>query len=121
MSAIDDEFPALIFLRLGAQTQHNAPMALPSTFEAPHIRYLSLAHFASLKGYSFLSAAISLVVLSLQWIHPSTYPHPNDFLQQLSLLPLLETIDVSFRCAVPNRDIERQLLHTPVIARVLSI
>jgi len=118
ISAIDDEFLALIFFCLGAPTQHDTRIALPPTFEAPHLRYLFLAHFASPIGYSFLSTAIGLVKLSLEWIQPSTYPHPNDFLQHLSLLPQLDTIVIYFRSAVPKRDIERQLLHTPVITHV---
>jgi hypothetical protein len=77
-----------------------------------------LTHFASPIGCPFLSTAMGLVILSLEWIHPSTYPHPNDFLQHLSLLSQLEDLNISFRSAVPNRDIERQLLHTPVITRV---
>jgi hypothetical protein len=118
ISAIDDEFPALMFLRLGTPTQHDTRMALPSTFEAPHLRYLILIHFASPIGCSFLSTATGLVILSLAWIHASTYPRPIDVLQHLSLLPQLEQLDIRFRSAVPNRDIERQLLHTPVITHV---
>jgi hypothetical protein len=118
ISAIDDEFPALIFLRLATLSRHDTRMALPPTFEAPHLRYFALTHFASPIGHSFLSTAVGLVMLSLDWIHPSTYPHPNDFLQHLSLLPQLEELDMRFRSAVPNSDIEMQLLHTPVITHV---
>jgi hypothetical protein len=119
ISAIDHEFPALMFLRLGTPTRHDTRMALPSTFEAPLLRYLILTHFASPIGYSFLATAIGLVILSLEWIHPSIYPHPNDVLQHLSLLPKLEELHISFRSAIPNRDIERQLFHTPVITQVI--
>jgi hypothetical protein len=118
ISAIDDEFPALILLRLGTPTRHDTRMALPPKFEAPHLRYLFFTHIASPMGHSFLSSAIGLVILSLRWIHPSTYPHPNDFLQHLSLLPQLDTIKISFRAAVPDREIKRQPLHTPVITHV---
>jgi hypothetical protein len=118
ISAIDDEFPALIFLRLGTPTRHDTRVALPPAFEAPHLRYLLFTHIASPMRHSFLSSAIGLVILWLEWIHPSTYSHPNDFLQHLSLLPQLDTIHISFRSAVPNRDINRQLLHTPVITHV---
>jgi len=117
ISALDEDFPALMFLCLGTPAQHDTRIALPPTFEAPHLRYLMLTHFTSPIGYSFLSTAIGLVILSLEWIHP-TYPHANDFLQYLSLLPQLDELHISFRSAVPNRDIERQLLHTPVITPV---
>jgi hypothetical protein len=49
---------------------------------------------------------------------PIHIPHPNDVLQHLSLLPQLDELQISFRSAIPNRDIERQLLHTPVITHV---
>jgi hypothetical protein len=44
---MDDGFPALIFLCLGVPTRHDTRVALPPTFEAPHLRYLILIHFFS--------------------------------------------------------------------------
>jgi hypothetical protein len=114
IGAIEGEFPVLEFLDIGPPTVHDTRFTLPLTFEAPALRYLELTHFASPIGIPLLSTAVGLVKLLIDWIHPSTYPHPNDFLQQLSLLPQLEELNISFRSAVPNRDIERQLLHTPV-------
>jgi hypothetical protein len=46
---------------------------------------------------------------------PISYPHPNHLLQPLSLLPQLERLEIGFSSPVPNRDLERQLLNTPVI------
>jgi hypothetical protein len=80
--------------------------------QTPALRYLQLTHFASPIGSPLLSTAIGLVTLSLNWILP--YPHPNFFLQQLALLPQLERLIVRFRSPVPNCDIERQLLYSPV-------
>lgn len=116
--AIEDEFHGLEFLYIGPPTKHDSHLKLPPTFEASHLRYLGLTHFASPIGSPLLSTAISLVILSLEWIHPSTYPQPNIFLQQLSLLPQLETMFISFRSPIPNRDIERLLWHTPVTIHV---
>jgi hypothetical protein len=118
ITTINDELPALEFLHLGPLVKHDAHLTLPTTFEAPHLRYLELTHFASPIGSPLLSAATGLVRLFLDWIHPSTYPHPNDFLQQIALLPQLESIDFRFLSPVPNHDIERQLLHTPVTIHV---
>jgi hypothetical protein len=115
---IDDEFPALEFLHIGPPTKHETRLTLPMTFEAPHLRRLWLNYFASPIGSPFLTTAIGLVELSLLWIHPSTYPHPNNLLQPLSLLSQLETIRINFRSPVPNRDMERQILHIPVNTRV---
>jgi hypothetical protein len=123
ITTIDNQFPALNFLHLGPPTNHDTRLTLPSTFEAPHLRYLELIHFASPFGSPsrLLPTATGLVILLIDWIHPSTYPHPNDFLQQLSLLPQLEEITISFRSAVPNREIERQLLHIPVTAHLPNL
>jgi hypothetical protein len=115
---MDDEFPALQYLYIGPPTKHDTQLALPLTFEAPHLRRLSLSHFASQIGSPLLSTATGLVRLLLDWIHPSTYPHPNDFLGQLASLPQLENLEISFRSPVPKRDIERQLLHDPVTIHV---
>jgi len=112
--AIDNEFPALEYIDIGPPTKHDSHLTLPLTFEAPPLRRLWTNHLASPIGSTLLSTAIDLVELSLGWIHPSAYPHPNDFLQQLSLLPQLERLVIRFRSPVPSRDIEGQLLHTPV-------
>ena len=117
VTATNDEFPILEYLHVAPLTKHDARLALPRTFEAPRLRNLWLTHFASPIGSPLLSTVTGLVILSLEWIHPSTYPHPNAFLQQLSLLPQLEEIDIGFLSPVPRRDIKEQLLHTPVSLR----
>jgi len=115
ITAIDDEFPALEFLYLGPPTKHDSRLILPSTFEAPQLRYLWLNHFASPIGSRLLTTAVGLVRLFLRWIHPSTYPHPNRLLQPLSLLPQLERLEIAFSSPVPNPDFESQLLKTPIV------
>jgi hypothetical protein len=115
ITAIDDEFPALEFLYLGPPTKHDSRLILPSTFEAPQLRYLWLNHFASPIGSRLLTTAVGLVRLFLRWIHPSTYPHPNRLLQPLSLLPQLERLEIAFSSPVSNPDFESQLLKTPIV------
>jgi hypothetical protein len=87
ITAISDEFPILEFLSIGPRTKHNTHLILPSTFQAPQLRFLRLDHFASPIGSPLLTTAVGLSRLILLWIHPSAYPHPNQFLQTLSLLP----------------------------------
>jgi hypothetical protein len=118
--AIDDEFPVLEFLDIGPSARHNTStrLTLSSTFEAPQLRYLRLRHLASPIGSRLIATAVGLVDLLLRWIHPSTYPHPNRLLQPLSLLPQLEKLEIGFFSPVPNRDLERQLLNTPIITYV---
>jgi hypothetical protein len=118
ITAMDNEFPALEYLGIGPPAKHDSHLTLPLTFEAPHLRWLELIHFSSSIGSPLLSTAIGLVKLTLGWIHPSTYPLPNNFLQLLSLLPQLEELIITFRSPVPIRDIEWQLLNTPVTIHV---
>jgi hypothetical protein len=51
-------------------------------------------------------------------IHPSTYFHLNTLLHWLSFMPQLETLTIFFLIPVPNRDVGRQLAHTPITTPV---
>jgi len=115
---LNDGFPILEYLYLAAPTKHNTRLILPSTFEAPQLCLLILRHFASPIGSPLLTTAVGLTRLSLQWIHPSAYPHPNHLLQMLSLLPHLVTLLIGFRSPVSKRDIKRQLWQSPIIPHV---
>jgi hypothetical protein len=114
ITAVDGEFPMLDYMDMGPPAKHNTQLTIPTTFEAPQLRYLVLYHFTSPIGSPFLTNAVGIVTLLLGWIHPSTYPHPNDLLRSLSLLPQLEILEIGFLSPVPSREIERQLLHTPI-------
>jgi hypothetical protein len=118
ITAINDEFPILEFLSIAAPTKHNTHLILPSTFQAPQLRILALYHFASPIGSPLLTNAVGLSRLILLWIHPSAYPHPDHLLQTLSLLPHLWLLDIGFRSPISKRDIERQLLQSPITAHV---
>jgi len=118
ITAISDEFPILEFLSIAPPTKHDTHLILPSTFQAPQLRFLFLKHFASPIGSPLLTTAVGLSTLSLRWIHPSTYPHPDHFLQMLSLLPHLRRLDIGFRSPISKRDIKRQLLQSPIITHV---
>jgi hypothetical protein len=61
---------------------------------------------------------VGLVTLYLHIVHPSTYFHPNILLRWLSFMPQLETLNVYFSFPVPNRDVERQLTHTPITTHI---
>jgi len=118
ITAINDEFPILEFLSIQPPTKQNTHLILPSTFQAPQLRILILRHFASPIGSPLLTTAVGLSTLSLRSIHPSVYPHPDHLLQTLSLLPHLKTFDIGFRSPVSKRDIERQLLQSPIMVLV---
>jgi hypothetical protein len=118
ITAINDEFLILKYLSITPPTKHNTHLIPPSTFEAPQLCLLFLNHFACPIGSPLLTTAVGLSTLSLFWIHPSIYPHPDHLLQTLSLLPHLKTFKIGFCSPVSKRDIERQLLQSPITTNV---
>ena len=118
VASIDDEFPVLEYMHVAPQTRHSGRLTLPPTFEAPHLRHLVLYHFASPLGSPLLTTATGLVTLLLRWIHPSSYPHPNNLLETLVHLPQLETLQIGFRSPVSNHDIKIKLWEKRVITHV---
>jgi hypothetical protein len=116
---IDGEFPILEFLIIDTLAKQNAPLSLPPSFEAPQLRHLWLDYFASPIGSPFLTSAVGLVTLYLRWIHTSTFIQPELFLRAFSLLPLLERLEIGFISAVPNSEIESQLLRSPTTIQII--
>ena len=116
--AVNEEFPRLEYLYIGAEYKHNVYLALPSACQAPHLRHLALENVALPVGSPLLTTAAGLVTLSLIWIPPSVYFHPNDFLGLISHMPKLEALRITFNSPVPNGDVERHLLLTPVTTHV---
>ena len=57
----------------------------------------------------------NLVTLLLTKIPSSAYFHPNVLLQRLYIMPQLEVLWIGFN---HGRDVERQLLRTPIVTRV---
>jgi hypothetical protein len=114
---LDEEYPTLEYLYITLLTSEHK-LTLPNGFQAPHLRHLILRHLAFPMGSRLLTNATGLVTLWLEKIHSSTYFRPNDLLQRLSLMPQLETLGISFQSPVPNRDVKRQLLRTPITTHV---
>ena len=119
--ALDGEFPILEFLSIWHQRYHQpviekiTSLDLPKTFRAPHLRQLLLKNFATPIEFSQLTAMGNLVTLFLTKIPSSAYFHPNVLLQRLCTMPQLEVLWIGFN---HGRDVERQLLHTPIVMRV---
>ena len=113
--AMDDEYPILEYLIVARPVQDKSSiLQFPETLQASNLRHLYLAGFTLPMGSRLLTTAVGLVTLGLVMRHPSTYFHPNILLRWLSFMPQLETLYVYFEFPVPNRDIERQLTHTPI-------
>jgi hypothetical protein len=124
LNALDREFPILEYLfalpheSVRRTVETDMSLNLPENFRAPHLHHLALTSFAIPIGSPFLSTMGNLVTLSLELIPPSVYFHPSALLQRLSFMPQLETLGITFNTYYPSRDVERQLLRTPITTPV---
>jgi hypothetical protein len=112
--AIDEEYPILEYLILGPPMNDDTALILPETLQAPNLHHLMLNCFACPIRPRLHPTAAGLVTLCLITMHPPAYVQPNILLQWMSFMPQLETLEISFSFPVPNRDVERQLTHTPI-------
>ena len=121
ITALDGEFPILEFLFIQHQRYHRpviepaTNLNLPETFRAPHLRQLVLRNFATPIDSPPLKTMGKLVTLFLAKIPLSAYFHPDALLQRLSLMPQLEILWIGFNL---SRDVETQLLGTPIMTQV---
>ena len=119
VKAMVNQFSILEYLLIAPPTSPDTHLVLPATFSAPQLSHLKLNRLSSPIGSRLLTAAVSLVTLRLRWMHPSTNSYPNHLLQALSLLHQLKHLSISFSSPVPNREIERHMLHTPNITHTM--
>jgi hypothetical protein len=116
--AIDEEYPILEYLILEVpRGDESTVLILPETLQTPHLRHLVIGCSIPIR-FQLLTTAVGLVTLNLGLYHPSTYFQPTVLLQSLSLMPQLEMLLIVFFFAVPNRDVERQLMRTPITTHV---
>jgi hypothetical protein len=116
--AIDEEYPVLEYLILEPFEDNGIALMLPETLQAPRLRHLLLTSFTFPIGFQLLTDAVGIVTLCLHVSHPDAYFQPVTLLQWISFMPQLETVVISSSVSVPNRDVERQLVHTPIISHV---
>jgi hypothetical protein len=116
---IDEEYPVLEYLIMLPSIQdRSTALMFPTTFQAPHLRHLTLNGFALPIGSRLLTTAVGLVTLILSLGHPPTYIQPNILLQWLSFMPQLNTLMITLLFPVLDRDVERQLMRTPIMTHV---
>ena len=113
--AIDEEFPILEYLIVYPWPTDSTVLMLPETLQALHLRHLMLGGLACPIRPRLHPTAPGLVTLCLTIDHPSAYFQPNILLQWISFMPQLENLHIDFKFPVPNRDVERQLTHTPIM------
>jgi hypothetical protein len=116
--AINEEYPILEHLILAFPYKADTILALPETLQAPHLRHLLLGGFSLPIGSQLLTTAVGLITLCLAILHPPTYIHPNTLLRWISFMPQLEGLVILFYPLVLNRDVERQLMRTPITTHV---
>lgn len=119
ITAMDGEFPILAYLYIRPQEKDDTGLVLPQTFRAPHLRHLILGNFSLQMGSPLLIAVVSLVTLSLGWIHPSVYVPPNQLLHRHSLMPQLEVLKITFHSSVPSSDVRGQLLDAQIMTHAV--
>ena len=118
--AINEEYPLLDYLIMLPSTKDNSTaLTLPETLQAPHLRHLALRGFVLPTGSRLLTTAVGIVTLCLLIGPPSAYFQPNTLLRWISLMPQLETLFIDFLFPIPKRDVERQLLQTPIMTDVI--
>ena len=113
--AINEEYPLLEYLIMEPPIGNtSSALMLLETFQAPHLRHLSLIGFVLPIGSRLLTTSVGLVMLCLHMEHPSAYFQPNILLQWISLMPQLEMLLIAFIFPVPNHDVKRQLMDTRI-------
>jgi hypothetical protein len=114
---MDEQFPILERFYIHP-TEGDTSLVLPRTFQAPHLRHFSLRQVTLPIGSPLLTTTVGLVSLWLTDIPPSAYFPPAYLLTRLSLMPQLEQLSIGFHSPLPNRDVERQLVYTPIAMRI---
>jgi len=124
IKALHGEFPNLEYLFIERHTfympstESNVIVGILETFRAPRLRYLLVMGFHIPVGSPLFTTMGNLVTLTVNFDIPWVYFHPNPLLQQLSLVPQLETSGNTFNSYFPSYDMENQLLRRAVMRRV---
>ena len=114
ITAMDGHLPALERLFISSSTHENMSLMLLTRLRAPHLRMVSLDNVVLPARSTLLTTTASLVELELWNMPLLACFRPSDMIIRLSSMPQLEKISIGFRSPVPTRDVESQLLHTPV-------
>jgi hypothetical protein len=116
ITAINEEYPVLEYLIILPWPEDTSTaLMLPGALQAPHLHHLVLKGFVLLTGSRLFTTTVGLVTLGLYIDHPSAYFQPSTLLQWISFMPQLEKLLVF----LPNRDVDRQPMHTPITTHVI--
>ena len=116
ITTIGEEYPVLEYLIVLPRPEDTSTAwMLPEALQAPHLCHLVLKGFVLPVGSRLFTTAVGLVTLSLYIDHPFAYFQPSTLLQWISFMPQLEKLLVF----LPNRDVERQSMHTETTTHVI--
>jgi hypothetical protein len=115
---MDELFPNLERMYVWCRPDEPTIPVFPGTFQAPNLRHLLLVTASLPIGLPLLTTTAGLVTLKLGEIPASAHLTPNYFLTRLSIMLQLEELMIRFQSALPNRDLQRQLLQTPNMSQV---
>ena len=117
LMAIMEEYPVLEYMIVGPVAESDPALILPGTLQAPHLRQLRLSGFTFPIRPRLLTTSVGLAAIHL-YIERFTDLRPTILLRCLSSMPQLETLGIVFSHPVPNRDVERQLMRTPITTQI---
>ena len=121
ITVIEGEYLILEYLIMETPYENESTdLILTETIQAPRLRHVALKGFAiPIRHRLHIPlTAVGLVTLSLFIKHPSAYLRPNTLLRWISSLPQLDTLVFWILFPVSNRDVERQLMQTPITTHV---
>ena len=112
--AMDGQFPVLERLYIWPLSHDNMSLMLLTRFHAPHLRMTVLTHVALPVRSLLLTTTVGLVELGFWNMPLLTCFRPSDLVARLSSMPQLKSLSIGFQSPVFTRDVEGQLLHTPI-------
>jgi F-box-like len=124
-STMQEQFPALIHLKLASFYDPLPALVLPDRFlggSASHLRSLKLNRISFPTLPNLLLSATDLVCLALWNLPDSGYISPEAFVTGLAALPNLEslTIEFNFSSSLPDRGRRHPLQSTRIVLPALT-
>ncbi|KAH9955681.1 hypothetical protein BC827DRAFT_1271479 [Russula dissimulans] len=115
---MDEEFSMLEHLFISPSTNKDTRLVLPHTFRAPSLRHLVLFNFAFPTRPQSPTTQTGFVAPTHEPTPPYVDFNPDDFLEQLSLMPQLETLWIHIDSSVPNHEVEGRAFHAPIMTPI---
>jgi len=112
--AMDEQFPVLEHLFIWPPSEGDMTLMLPTKFQAPVLRQLSLTYVSLPMGSPLLTVATGLTYLELWNMPPAAFFPPSYLATRLSSMTQLESLSIGFTSPISTHDVESRPLHIPV-------